>query len=298
MSQQRQDPVIKFQAQAQRFRGNRLLPVNMTCWDAKGEKWQHGRTEHLIPPGLNTLVVMTFKHNGQNWSKEKGLSLDLNIFSRNDMSNILRVFCWLTFVFPQSHQIQFLPGGWMFATHFKLSLVETAWERNFKIKSCQTTYINIDWWIGLKVAGINLKTDSDTSSPRAGRIPPAFDLHIWCGFQMNFTPLCSVFPQRPRPVVFTMAEAHQAVAFQFTVTPDGIDLQLCHEALRQIYLSGLHSWKKRFIRFKVRGLLSRLREVLRWYYSQSPCQCRFVTLPYTKCLLAAVSSLTKGLQRR
>nr|XP_040018914.1 carnitine O-palmitoyltransferase 1, liver isoform isoform X1 [Gasterosteus aculeatus aculeatus] len=47
-----------------------------------------------------------------------------------------------------------------------------------------------------------------------------------------------------------MAEAHQAVAFQFTVSPDGIDLQLSHEALRQIYLSGLHSWKKRFIRFK------------------------------------------------
>ncbi|XP_053497455.1 carnitine O-palmitoyltransferase 1, liver isoform isoform X1 [Ictalurus furcatus] len=47
-----------------------------------------------------------------------------------------------------------------------------------------------------------------------------------------------------------MAEAHQAVAFQFTVTPDGIDLHLCHEALRQIYLSALHSWKKRFIRFK------------------------------------------------
>lgn len=47
-----------------------------------------------------------------------------------------------------------------------------------------------------------------------------------------------------------MAEAHQAVAFQFTVTPEGIDLQLSHEALRQVYLSGLHSWKKRFIRFK------------------------------------------------
>ncbi|KAL3061824.1 hypothetical protein OYC64_009874 [Pagothenia borchgrevinki] len=47
-----------------------------------------------------------------------------------------------------------------------------------------------------------------------------------------------------------MAEAHQAVAFQFSVSPDGIDVQLCHEALRQIYLSGLHSWKKRFIRFK------------------------------------------------
>ena len=48
-----------------------------------------------------------------------------------------------------------------------------------------------------------------------------------------------------------MAEAHQAVAFQFTVTPDGIDLKLSHQALTQIYLSGLRSWKKRFIRLKV-----------------------------------------------
>ncbi|XP_066509213.1 carnitine O-palmitoyltransferase 1, liver isoform-like isoform X1 [Hoplias malabaricus] len=47
-----------------------------------------------------------------------------------------------------------------------------------------------------------------------------------------------------------MAEAHQAVAFQFTVSPDGIDLQLSHEALRQVYLSGVHSWKKKFVRFK------------------------------------------------
>ncbi|NXL87372.1 CPT1A palmitoyltransferase, partial [Alectura lathami] len=47
-----------------------------------------------------------------------------------------------------------------------------------------------------------------------------------------------------------MAEAHQAVAFQFTVTPDGIDMRMSHEALRQIYLSGVHSWKKKFIRFK------------------------------------------------
>lgn len=69
----------------------------------------------------------------------------------------------------------------------------------------------------------------------------------------NFVFLLSPCPQWPYTVVATMAEAHQAVAFQFTVTPDGIDLQLCHEALRQIYLSGIHSWKKRFIRFKVRG---------------------------------------------
>lgn len=48
-----------------------------------------------------------------------------------------------------------------------------------------------------------------------------------------------------------MAEAHQAVAFQFTITAEGIDLQLSHEALRQVYLSGLRSWKKRIVRLKV-----------------------------------------------
>lgn len=48
-----------------------------------------------------------------------------------------------------------------------------------------------------------------------------------------------------------MAEAHQAVAFQFTVTPEGIDLQLSHQALSEIYLSGVRSWKKRVIRIKV-----------------------------------------------
>ncbi|XP_075857827.1 carnitine O-palmitoyltransferase 1, liver isoform isoform X1 [Microcebus murinus] len=58
---------------------------------------------------------------------------------------------------------------------------------------------------------------------------------------------CARAPVRSSP---KMAEAHQAVAFQFTVTPEGIDLQLSHEALKQIYLSGLHSWKKKFIRFK------------------------------------------------
>lgn len=51
-----------------------------------------------------------------------------------------------------------------------------------------------------------------------------------------------------------MAEAHQAVAFQFTVTRDGIDLQLSHQALTEIYLSGVRSWKKRIIRLKVSPL--------------------------------------------
>lgn len=48
-----------------------------------------------------------------------------------------------------------------------------------------------------------------------------------------------------------MAEAHQAVAFQFTVTPDGVDFRLSREALRHIYQSGINSWKKRLIRIKV-----------------------------------------------
>ncbi|XP_034271246.1 carnitine O-palmitoyltransferase 1, brain isoform isoform X4 [Pantherophis guttatus] len=43
-----------------------------------------------------------------------------------------------------------------------------------------------------------------------------------------------------------MAEAHQAVAFQFTVSPEGIDLQLSHAAIKEIYLSGLRAWKKKF----------------------------------------------------
>ena len=47
-----------------------------------------------------------------------------------------------------------------------------------------------------------------------------------------------------------MAEAHQAVAFQFTITPEGIDLHLSHQALTEVYLSGIRSWKKRIIRLK------------------------------------------------
>lgn len=49
-----------------------------------------------------------------------------------------------------------------------------------------------------------------------------------------------------------MAEAHQAVAFQFTVTPEGFDLRLSREALKHIYLSGIAAWKKRLTRLKVR----------------------------------------------
>lgn len=49
-----------------------------------------------------------------------------------------------------------------------------------------------------------------------------------------------------------MAEAHQAVGFQFTVRPDGVDLKLSEEVIKNIYLSGVTAWKKKAIRFKVR----------------------------------------------
>ncbi|XP_015249773.1 PREDICTED: carnitine O-palmitoyltransferase 1, liver isoform-like isoform X2 [Cyprinodon variegatus] len=67
-----------------------------------------------------------------------------------------------------------------------------------------------------------------------------------------------------------MAEAHQAVAFQFTVTPEGIDLQLSHQALSEIYLSGVRSWKKRIIRVKNR--------VISGVYPASPSSWLFVVI--------------------
>ncbi|XP_063053605.1 carnitine O-palmitoyltransferase 1, liver isoform isoform X1 [Engraulis encrasicolus] len=84
-----------------------------------------------------------------------------------------------------------------------------------------------------------------------------------------------------------MAEAHQAVAFQFTVTPDGIDLQLCHEALRQIYLSGIHSWKKRFIRFK-NGIMTGV-------YPGSPTGLMVVLVSYMSSTQYAKMDPTLGL---
>ncbi|XP_014867063.1 PREDICTED: carnitine O-palmitoyltransferase 1, liver isoform-like [Poecilia mexicana] len=67
-----------------------------------------------------------------------------------------------------------------------------------------------------------------------------------------------------------MAEAHQAVAFQFTITPEGIDLQLSYQALNQIYLSGVRSWKKRVSRMKNR--------VIKGVYPASPSSWLFVAI--------------------
>uniref|UniRef100_A0A8C9XSQ6 Carnitine palmitoyltransferase 1C n=1 Tax=Sander lucioperca TaxID=283035 RepID=A0A8C9XSQ6_SANLU len=67
-----------------------------------------------------------------------------------------------------------------------------------------------------------------------------------------------------------MAEAHQAVAFQFTVTREGIDLQLSHQALTEIYLSGVRSWKKRIIGLK--------NSVITGVYPASPSSWLFVVI--------------------
>lgn len=46
-----------------------------------------------------------------------------------------------------------------------------------------------------------------------------------------------------------MAEAHSAVGFQFTVTPDGIDIDFNRQAFKAVLTSSRRSWRKRFIRF-------------------------------------------------
>ncbi|XP_019712682.1 carnitine O-palmitoyltransferase 1, muscle isoform [Hippocampus comes] len=52
-----------------------------------------------------------------------------------------------------------------------------------------------------------------------------------------------------------MAEAHQAVGFQFTVRPDGVDFKLSQEVITNICQAGLTVWKKRAIQFK-NGILA------------------------------------------
>ena len=48
-----------------------------------------------------------------------------------------------------------------------------------------------------------------------------------------------------------MAEAHSAVAFSFSVTPEGVNVKLNHEALRAVWRSGVRSFKKRVGRMQV-----------------------------------------------
>ncbi|XP_008553857.1 carnitine O-palmitoyltransferase 1, liver isoform isoform X1 [Microplitis demolitor] len=46
-----------------------------------------------------------------------------------------------------------------------------------------------------------------------------------------------------------MAEAHSAVAFSFSITHEGWDVNFDREVLHLVWESGLRSWKKRFFRF-------------------------------------------------
>ncbi|XP_038857237.1 carnitine O-palmitoyltransferase 1, liver isoform-like isoform X1 [Salvelinus namaycush] len=77
-----------------------------------------------------------------------------------------------------------------------------------------------------------------------------------------------------------MAEAHQAVGFQFTVTPDGIDLHLSREVLKHIYLSGVTSWRKRAIRFK-NGILTGV-------YPASPSSLLIVVIAIMSTIYARI----------
>uniref|UniRef100_A0A8C5PMQ6 carnitine O-palmitoyltransferase n=1 Tax=Leptobrachium leishanense TaxID=445787 RepID=A0A8C5PMQ6_9ANUR len=77
-----------------------------------------------------------------------------------------------------------------------------------------------------------------------------------------------------------MAEAHQAVAFQFTVTPEGIDLRLSHEALKQVYVSGLRSWKKKIARLK--------NSFITGVYPASPSSWLFVVIAIMGTMYARV----------
>uniref|UniRef100_A0A8C0CPH5 Carnitine O-palmitoyltransferase 1, muscle isoform n=1 Tax=Balaenoptera musculus TaxID=9771 RepID=A0A8C0CPH5_BALMU len=89
-----------------------------------------------------------------------------------------------------------------------------------------------------------------------------------------------------------MAEAHQAVAFQFTVTPEGVDFRLSREALKHIYLSGINSWKRRLIRIK--------NGILRGVYPGSPTSWLVVvmtTLGSSYCNVDISMGLTCFIQR-
>ncbi|XP_062860356.1 carnitine O-palmitoyltransferase 1, muscle isoform [Trichomycterus rosablanca] len=77
-----------------------------------------------------------------------------------------------------------------------------------------------------------------------------------------------------------MAEAHQAVGFQFTVTPEGINLHLSREALKHIYLAGVTSWSKRAIQFK-NGILTGV-------YPASPSSWLFVVIAIMSSMYARV----------
>lgn len=57
-----------------------------------------------------------------------------------------------------------------------------------------------------------------------------------------------------------MAEAHSAVAFSFSITHEGWDINYDREVLNLVWTSGLRSSKKRFARFQVSQLINHLKK--------------------------------------
>ncbi|XP_077999848.1 carnitine O-palmitoyltransferase 1, liver isoform-like [Glandiceps talaboti] len=75
-----------------------------------------------------------------------------------------------------------------------------------------------------------------------------------------------------------MAEAHAAVAFQFTVTHEGIDVNVNHEALKAVFDSSKRSWKRRWARFR--------NHIVTTTYPASPASWLAVVTAVTACILA------------
>lgn len=53
-----------------------------------------------------------------------------------------------------------------------------------------------------------------------------------------------------------MAEAHSAVAFSFSITHEGFDINYDQEVLNLVWGSGVRSWKKRVARFRVSNAMN------------------------------------------
>ncbi|WAR06943.1 CPT1A-like protein, partial [Mya arenaria] len=77
-----------------------------------------------------------------------------------------------------------------------------------------------------------------------------------------------------------MAEAHSAVAFSFQVTHEGVDVNVNHDALKAVWDSGVHSWKKRLGKAK--------NKIKAGTYPGSPSSWLFVTVTVLSLRLAEV----------
>ena len=74
---------------------------------------------------------------------------------------------------------------------------------------------------------------------------PSFMQHLSLSTFIRLLPMCFL------PSGATMAEAHSAVAFSFSVSHEGVDLNYDHEMLGVVLMSGVRSWNRRIHRFFV-----------------------------------------------